>query len=150
MAHARRPARRRPPPSPTDPVELLSTPLGAVRADRGGDRCGGPGIRLGFYTVRDLLFHLPRRYDDLREMRKLGDLAGSRTATVVSARVTRRATSASSRRSGGGSSGRSPRLEDDTGTHRGDLVRAALHRAAAARRRRGRRVGQAQALRPAS
>ena len=27
------------------------------------------GIRLDFYTVRDLLFHLPRRYDDLREMR---------------------------------------------------------------------------------
>ena len=32
------------------------------------------GIQLDFYTVRDLLFHLPRRYDDLREMRKLGDL----------------------------------------------------------------------------
>ena len=40
------------------------------------------------------------------------------------------------------------RLEDDTGIDRGDLVRAALHRAPAARRRRGRRVGQGQALRP--
>ena len=45
------------------------------------------GIRLGFYTVRDLLFHLPRRYDDLREMRKLGDLRCVEDGTVVSAQA---------------------------------------------------------------
>ena len=45
------------------------------------------GTRLGFYSVRDLLFHLPRRYDDLREMRRLGDLVWVEEATVVSARV---------------------------------------------------------------
>ena len=45
------------------------------------------GSRLGFYTVRDLLFHLPRRYDDLREMRRLGDLVWVEEGTVVSARV---------------------------------------------------------------
>jgi ATP-dependent DNA helicase RecG len=71
---------------PTDPVELLSAPLA-----RSGLAAGGllrrAGIRLGFYTVRDLLFHLPRRYDDLREMRKLGDLVWVEDGTVVSARV---------------------------------------------------------------
>jgi ATP-dependent DNA helicase RecG len=45
------------------------------------------GRRLGFYTVRDLLFHLPRRYDDLREMSRLGDLVWVPEGTVVSARV---------------------------------------------------------------
>jgi ATP-dependent DNA helicase RecG len=45
------------------------------------------GRRLGFLTVRDLLFHLPRRYDDLREMRKLGELRFIEEGTVVSARV---------------------------------------------------------------
>jgi len=43
---------------------------------------------MGIETVRDLLFHLPRRYDDLREMRKLGDLAWVEDGEVVSARVT--------------------------------------------------------------
>jgi ATP-dependent DNA helicase RecG len=45
------------------------------------------GRRLGFLTVRELLFHLPRRYDDLREMRKLGELRFIEEGTVVSARV---------------------------------------------------------------
>src|ERR1041385_4072835 len=45
------------------------------------------GRRLGFLTGRELLFHLPRRYDDLREMRKLGDLRYVEEGTVVSARV---------------------------------------------------------------
>jgi ATP-dependent DNA helicase RecG len=73
-------------PIPTDPVALLATPLA-----RSGLAAGGllrrAGIRLGFYTVGDLLFHLPRRYDDLREMRRLGDLAWTDDGTVVSARV---------------------------------------------------------------
>ena len=45
------------------------------------------GIKLDFYTVRDLLFHLPRRYDDLREMRSLGDLIWDPEGTVISARA---------------------------------------------------------------
>ena len=39
------------------------------------------------------------------------------------------------------------RLEDETGEHRRDVVRPALHRAPAAGRWRGRRLGQGQALR---
>ena len=75
-----------PPPVPTDPVELLSTPL-ARSGLAAGTLLRRAGVRLGFYTVRDLLFHLPRRYDDLREMRKLGDLVWVEDGTVVSARV---------------------------------------------------------------
>ncbi len=75
-----------PVPIPTEPVAVLSAPLG-----RSGLAAGAllrrAGIRLGFYTVGDLLFHLPRRYDDLREMRHLGDLVWTEDGTVVSARV---------------------------------------------------------------
>ena len=74
------------PPPPSDPVELLRTPLA-----RSGLTAAGllrrAGIRLGWYDVRDLLFHLPRRYDDLRELSQLGDLVWAEEGTVVSARV---------------------------------------------------------------
>jgi ATP-dependent DNA helicase RecG len=68
---------------PTDPVELLSTPL-AASGLAAGTALRRAGIKLDFYTVRDLLFHLPRRYDDLREMRKIGDLGWVADGTVVS------------------------------------------------------------------
>ena len=75
-----------PAPIPTDPVALLSTPL-ARSGLAAGALLRRAGIRLGFYTVGDILFHLPRRYDDLREMRRLGDLVWTEDGTVVSARV---------------------------------------------------------------
>ena len=73
-------------PPPVDPVALLSTPLGASGLGAAAT-LRKAGIRLGFYDVRDLLFHLPRRYDDLREMQRLGDLVWTEPGTVVSARV---------------------------------------------------------------
>ena len=73
-------------PVPTDPAVLLDTEL-----MQSGVAAAGilrrAGRRLGFFTVRDLLFHLPRRYDDLREMRQLGELVWVEDGTVVSARV---------------------------------------------------------------
>jgi len=74
------------PSAPTDPVELLSTPLAKSGLTAAGI-LRRAGIRLGWYDVRDLLFHLPRRYDDLRELSKLGDLVWAEEGTVVSARV---------------------------------------------------------------
>jgi ATP-dependent DNA helicase RecG len=71
---------------PTDPAALLDTPIG----DSGVAAAGvlkRAGRRLGFFTVRELLFHLPRRYDDLREMRHLGELVWVEEGTVISARV---------------------------------------------------------------
>ncbi|HET7496331.1 MAG TPA: ATP-dependent DNA helicase RecG [Candidatus Limnocylindrales bacterium] len=81
-------ARTRPaaPPPPTDPVELLSTSL-AGSGLTAAALLRRAGIRLGWYDVRDLLFHLPRRYDDLRELSHLGDLVWAEEGTVVSARV---------------------------------------------------------------
>ena len=75
------------PPPPTDPVELLDTPL-ARSGLAAGAQLRRAGIRLDFYTVRDLLFHLPRRYDDLREMRVIGDLYMEHDGTVVSVQAT--------------------------------------------------------------
>jgi ATP-dependent DNA helicase RecG len=75
-----------PVPIPTEPVALLAAPL-ARSGLAAGALLRRAGIRLGFYTVGDLLFHLPRRYDDLREMRRLGDLVWTEDGTVVSARV---------------------------------------------------------------
>ena len=73
-------------PPPTDPVELLEVDLG--RSGLGAaNLLKRAGRRLGFLTVRELLFHLPRRYDDLREMRRLGELNWVEEGTVVSARV---------------------------------------------------------------
>jgi ATP-dependent DNA helicase RecG len=99
---------------PTDPVDLLSTPL-AGSGLAAGATLRRAGIKLDFYTVRDLLFHLPRRYDDLREMRKLGDLVWEQDGTVVSAQAR-----VGDVRVEPGFRGRTQRtiarLEDDTGT----------------------------------
>ncbi len=73
-------------PVTTDPVERLGLPLG-LSGLSAAPTLRRAGRRLGLETVRDLLFHLPRRYDDLRELRRLGDLGDVADGTVVSARV---------------------------------------------------------------
>jgi ATP-dependent DNA helicase RecG len=89
-ATTRRPAGREPPegapPAAHPDATLLSRPIG---------QSGLPGAaalrrklaRLGVATVRDLLFHLPRRYDDLREMRTLTALRQVDDGEMASARV---------------------------------------------------------------
>ena len=78
-------ARPRTPP-PTDPVALLRTPLHQAGLTA-GPTLRRAGVRLDWYDVRDLLFHLPRRYDDLRELQQLGDLRGLDDGSIVSAQV---------------------------------------------------------------
>ena len=73
-------------PVPTDPVELLDQPVG-LSGFAAAHVLRRSGRRLGVDTVRDLLFHLPRRYDDLREMRTLDDLHAAPDGAIVSARV---------------------------------------------------------------
>ncbi len=86
---AGRGGRRRSGPKVTAPA----TPEGLLRSDLGSSGLPGASVlrragpRLGVRTVRDLLFHLPRRYDDLRELHRLGDLGAVPEGTVVSARV---------------------------------------------------------------
>jgi ATP-dependent DNA helicase RecG len=45
------------------------------------------GPRLGLESVRDLLFHLPRRYEDLRELHTLAQVRSATDGAVISARV---------------------------------------------------------------
>ena len=77
----------RPRPAPTDPVELLATPIGDSGLT-GAAQIRRLGPRLGIATVRDLLFHLPRRYDDRRRMETIAELMGRQDGEQVSARVT--------------------------------------------------------------
>ncbi|MEZ0240028.1 MAG: ATP-dependent DNA helicase RecG [Chloroflexota bacterium] len=71
---------------PTEPAELLGTRIGDSGLP-GASVLARIGSRLGVRTVRDLLFHLPRRYDDLRELRRVVDLRYIDDGVVVSARV---------------------------------------------------------------
>ena len=111
MAKATRPV---PAPVTTDPVALLSMPL-AQSGLAAGPALQRAGRKLDFYFVRDVLFHLPRRYDDLREMRKLGGLFMIADGEVISAAATVGAV-----RVEPGFRGRTQRtiarLEDDTGS----------------------------------
>ena len=81
-----RPRKPPAPPPPTDPAALLDTEIGGSGL-AAVNILKRAGRRLGFFTIRELLFHLPRRYDDLREMRQLGELVWVEEGTVVSARV---------------------------------------------------------------
>lgn len=69
-----------------DPVQLLDAPIGRSGLP-GASALARRGRRLGIGRVRDLLFHFPRRYDDLREMRKLGELIFVADGEAISARV---------------------------------------------------------------
>ena len=64
--------------------ELLSSPVGqsGIQQVAGLRRVAR---RMGIESVRDLLFHLPRRYDDLRELRTLADIRDVEDGTVSSA-----------------------------------------------------------------
>ncbi len=74
------------PPAPLTPAELLDTPLGRSGLP-GATVVARAGRRLGFGLVRDLLFRVPRRYEDLREMRRIGDFMSVADGELVSARV---------------------------------------------------------------
>ena len=66
--------------------DLLATSV-AVSGLPGAVTLRRAGRRLGVATVRDLLFHLPWRYEDLRELRTLAELRRVKDGEVVSARV---------------------------------------------------------------
>jgi ATP-dependent DNA helicase RecG len=72
-------------PPPTG-AALLDVPLAGSGLSAANVLARG-GRRLGLHSVRDLLFHLPKRYDDLRELRRLGELRDVEDGDVVSARV---------------------------------------------------------------
>ena len=71
--------------APVGPVGP-ETPIGASGL-AGATVLRRVGPRLGIRTVRDLLFHLPRRYDDLRELSTARDLASIPDGESASARL---------------------------------------------------------------
>jgi len=71
---------------PLGPRELLDAPIGRSGLP-GAAVLARTGRRIGIGQVRDLLFRVPRRYEDLREMRRIGDLATLPDGELVSARV---------------------------------------------------------------
>ena len=81
--HALRASRSgRAPAGPAGP----DTPIGAS-GFAGAATLRRVGPRLGIKTVRDLLFHLPRRYDDLRELSTARELARVPEGEAASARL---------------------------------------------------------------
>ncbi len=68
------------------PAGGLAVPL--ARAGLGHAALVARLRRSGIVTVEDLLFHLPRRYDDVRQLRTLRWIAAARPDEPVSARVT--------------------------------------------------------------
>jgi ATP-dependent DNA helicase RecG len=73
------PGRTRGPVGPDTPIGMSGFAGAAVL------RRVGP--RLGIRTVRDLLFHLPRRYDDLRELSSARELTWIADGAAASARL---------------------------------------------------------------
>ena len=70
---------------PLDPIGP-NTPIGAS-GFAGATVLRRVGPKLGIRTVRDLLFHLPRRYDDLRELSTARDLGRVADGEPASARL---------------------------------------------------------------
>ncbi len=74
------------PPPPTDPAEILLAPLGESGLP-GQAVLRRAGLRLDLRSVRDLLFHLPRRYEDRREMSTIAGLRDLQDGATASVRV---------------------------------------------------------------
>lgn len=68
------------------PGSGLDTSLGASGLP-GASVLRRVGPRLGLHTVRELIFHLPRRYQDLREVLTAAELAGQEEGKLVTARL---------------------------------------------------------------
>ena len=78
------------------PAPPRAGPVFSARLDTPVERLAGVGPRqaarlakLGLHTVRDLLLHLPRRYEDTREVIPLASLLPGNEVQTVRARLVR-------------------------------------------------------------
>ena len=77
----KRTAERKPPRTRSDTARLtLDSPIGELP---GAARWLGRLHALGLRTVRDLLYHLPHRYDDFSRIRKIAQLVPGEEVTVI-------------------------------------------------------------------
>jgi RecG-like helicase len=74
------------PAQPSAAKRSLDTPLGSSGLP-GATVLKRAGSRLGLLTVRDLLFHLPRRYEDLRDLSTAAQLRRLDDGAVATARL---------------------------------------------------------------
>ncbi len=72
---------------PGDAADPLATEIARAEIPSAG-WLARPARRLGIRTVRDLLYHLPRRYADLTQLYDLGQLGWLQPGTAVSVRAT--------------------------------------------------------------
>ena len=70
-----------PPPRPRTPLVGLDSPVTVVPGI--SSVYGARFARLGVQTVRDLLYLIPRRYNDFSAMRKIASLAEGETVTIA-------------------------------------------------------------------
>ncbi|HSP65195.1 MAG TPA: OB-fold nucleic acid binding domain-containing protein, partial [Candidatus Deferrimicrobium sp.] len=80
------------PPSTSAPLTAVSTSTGVLHLPGIAQAMAQRLERLGITTARDLLFHLPRRYEDTRQLTEVADLRPGevQTSRVVVRSVTRR------------------------------------------------------------
>jgi len=74
------------PAQPAAAVRNLDSPIGSSGLP-GATVLRRVGPKLGLQTVRDLLFHLPRRYEDLRDLSTAAQLKSMDNGTVATARL---------------------------------------------------------------
>lgn len=119
-AAAQPPSRKKPAAEPSSPrpPRRASAPLPGVTLDTPLERAAGVRFdnlrslkKLGLETIRDLLYHFPRRYDDFTSTRPIHALMYGSTETIVAT-----VDHVEQRRSGGGMNIVTVRARDDTGT----------------------------------
>lgn len=84
VALARPPRRPRPPLDPAEAADILGGVKKRVSVVKGvGERMAESFARLGVHTVNDLLYFLPRRYDDYTQMPPISQLKPDMTVVVI-------------------------------------------------------------------
>ncbi|MBC7235176.1 MAG: ATP-dependent DNA helicase RecG [Chloroflexi bacterium] len=81
QAEARVARRRGRPPAPPRAGETLSSPVGTLKGV--GEVNAQRLKRLGIETIRDLIYHFPRRYDDFSALKKIQELQVGEEVTIV-------------------------------------------------------------------
>lgn len=75
------PKKAQPPANPSQPQIGLDASVGVIRGV--GENQVKNLAKLGIFTIRDLLYHFPRRYDDYSKLKTINQLRYGEEATIV-------------------------------------------------------------------